>query len=189
MTDEACREAFEKWAGQHYGMRLTLRDDGLYEYGPTAMHWNVWQAAWTARAGRGDSCPTCELRLRMLRAYEAERSSGVPVAWSRSRTIDNAEGCPIGTDEPELAWGKEPPDDTGWSPLYAHRSPSDREALDVDAVSARIARAIFACGDEPHSKTWRIQFMGGNQWHERGNGGLNEEALARLIARALMVRP
>lgn len=61
-------------------------------------------AAWTARAGRGEGA----------------------VAWSRSRTINNAEGYAIGTDEPELAWGKEPPDDAGWSPLYTS-PPARRE--------------------------------------------------------------
>ena len=41
-----------------------------------------------------------------------------PVAWGCSRFIEDDNGLQIGTDEPELAWGKFAPDDNGWWPLY-----------------------------------------------------------------------
>ena len=41
-----------------------------------------------------------------------------PVAWSRASFIEDDYGRSIGTDDPELAWGKEPPDEFGWWPLY-----------------------------------------------------------------------
>ena len=41
-----------------------------------------------------------------------------PVAWSRASFIEDDDGRSIGTDDPELAWGKEPPDEFGWWPLY-----------------------------------------------------------------------
>jgi len=41
-----------------------------------------------------------------------------PVAWCRASFIEDDDGRQIGTDEPEIAWGKEPPDESGWSPLY-----------------------------------------------------------------------
>lgn len=145
-------EAFNAAGGDLCDETLVAGNYGWFNSGWEACN-AAWQAAWTARAGRGDSCPTCELRLRMLRAYEAERSSGVPVAWSRSRTIDNAEGSPIGTDEPELAWGKEPPDDTGWSPLYAHRSPSDRDGERYRFIRDQMPNAsviAWTQGSHPH---------------------------------------
>jgi len=51
-------------------------------------------------------------------------------------------------------------------------------------LAARIARAIFECGDEPTVQVKRIQFMGG-QWpdDEFGLGGLNEDALRKVIER------
>ena len=55
-----------------------------------------------------------------------------------------------------------------------------------DELEKRIARAIFACGDQPNDKVQRIQFMGG-QWPdgETDLGGMCEEALATLIAKNL----
>ena len=41
-----------------------------------------------------------------------------PVAWGCNRYIEDDKGFQIGTDEPELAWGKYAPDDNGWWPLY-----------------------------------------------------------------------
>jgi hypothetical protein len=41
-----------------------------------------------------------------------------PVAWGCNRYIEDDNGFQIGTDEPELAWGKYAPDDNGWWPLY-----------------------------------------------------------------------
>jgi len=55
----------------------------------------------------------------------------------------------------------------------------------------KIARAIFACGDNPTElggTTQRIQFMGGT-WpdNERALGGLCEAALVGVIERVLAV--
>ena len=41
-----------------------------------------------------------------------------PVAWGCNRYIEDDKGFQIGTDDPELAWGKYAPDDNGWWPLY-----------------------------------------------------------------------
>ena len=54
------------------------------------------------------------------------------------------------------------------------------------ALAKRIARTIFMCGDEPHSKCNRIQFKGGSYpSSETNQGGLNESALIGVIERAL----
>jgi hypothetical protein len=62
-------------------------------------------------------------------------------------------------------------------------------SMNNKALARKLARAIFACGDEPQAhggKTQRIQFMGGT-WpdNERGMGGLSEPALVAMIERAL----
>lgn len=55
--------------------------------------------------------------------------------------------------------------------------------------ASKLARAIFAVGDNPPEfggKTQRIQFMGGTYPdHERTMGGLSESALASVLERAL----
>jgi len=55
-----------------------------------------------------------------ITAIKQARSAPVqePVAWSRASFIEDDDGRQIGTDEPEISWGKEPPDKFGWSPLY-----------------------------------------------------------------------
>ncbi len=50
-----------------------------------------------------------------------------PVAWSRTSFIEDDEGRRIGTDEPEVVWSKEPPDEYGWSPLYTAAPHPQRE--------------------------------------------------------------
>jgi hypothetical protein len=40
-----------------------------------------------------------------------------PVAWCRSSFIEDTDGRRIGTDDPEVVWGKKPPDPVGWEPL------------------------------------------------------------------------
>jgi hypothetical protein len=40
-----------------------------------------------------------------------------PVAWCRASFIEDTDGRRIGTDDPEMAWGKKPPDSVGWEPL------------------------------------------------------------------------
>lgn len=56
-----------------------------------------------------------------LPAPQAQQTAPVqePVAWAHDRFIENDEGMPIGTDEPELQWGRYIPDeDGGWFPLF-----------------------------------------------------------------------
>jgi len=56
----------------------------------------------------------------LVRADERALAAPVqePVAWGCNRYIEDDNGFQIGTDEPELAWGKYAPDDNGWWPLY-----------------------------------------------------------------------
>ena len=58
-------------------------------------------------------------------------------------------------------------------------------------IGERIARAIFACGDDPKSPAQRIQFMGGDYPdNEKPQGGFCEKALADFIGEeiAKMIR-
>jgi len=48
----------------------------------------------------------------------SEALDDAPVAWSRSGLIHDDDGRAIGTDEPEISWGPEAPDDEGWWPMY-----------------------------------------------------------------------
>lgn len=54
--------------------------------------------------------------------------------------------------------------------------------MNIEDLSKAIARGIMTCGDEPESPSTRLQFMSG-QWpeQEKAQGGLSEEALARLV--------
>lgn len=52
-----------------------------------------------------------------------------PVAWGCNRYIEDDNGFQIGTDEPELAWGKYAPDDNGWWPLYTSPQPAQQEPV------------------------------------------------------------
>lgn len=66
---------------------------------------------------------------------EPEQSE--PIGWARNQTIDDDNGCPIGSDEPEIHWGKEKPDECGWWPLFA--APPRREPLSDEAIRSVIA--------------------------------------------------
>ena len=57
------------------------------------------------------------------------------------------------------------------------------------AQAARIARAIFECGNEPGKPTQRIQFKHGPWQHETGGGGLCEQALIGVIYSVLTAPP
>lgn len=91
-----------------------------------------------------------------------------PVAWAHDRFIENADGMRIGTDEPELQWGKYVPDDDGgWFPLYASPPPpaevpllSDEE-IDACDEAARISFKQYK------SKVRGQQIMppDGFEWH------------------------
>ena len=49
---------------------------------------------------------------------ECYAANAEPVAWGCNRYIEDDNGFQIGTDDPELAWGRFAPDDNGWWPLY-----------------------------------------------------------------------
>lgn len=61
--------------------------------------------------------------------------------------------------------------------------------MHVEGVAAMIARELFSLGDEPGSPTQRIEFRGGfwslNRETERAQGGLNEDAFATWLGKAL----
>ena len=59
--------------------------------------------------------------------------------------------------------------------------------MDIPTLAAKIAKDIFACGDEPRIGTvQRLQFMGGQYPDaERPMGGLSEYHLRHLIERTL----
>lgn len=59
-------------------------------------------------------------------------------------------------------------------------------AADCSALAAKLARAIFAAGDEQESPCTRIQFKGG-RWpnNERNQGGVGETPLAEIILEVL----
>ena len=71
---------------------------------------------------------------------EALETKDEPVAWSRASFIEDDDGRSIGTDDPELAWGKEPPDEFGWWPLYTTPQPKQEQdepvawGMDKDGV-------------------------------------------------------
>jgi len=68
-------------------------------------------------------------------AISKPEPKGIPVAWSRQEFIHDDDGYSIGTDEPELHWGKEPPDDEGgWHPLYAAAGVTTRDAALEEAA-------------------------------------------------------
>jgi hypothetical protein len=73
------------------------------------------------------------------RVQSAER--GEPVAWGCNRYIEDDNGFQIGTDEPELAWGKYAPDDNGWWPLYT--TPPAQPVQ--EPVADAIARYLRVC--------------------------------------------
>jgi hypothetical protein len=62
--------------------------------------------------------------LARRRSEQATASQQKPLAWGRRRFITDRDGRPIGTDDPELEWGSEPPDESGWFPLYGEAAPA-----------------------------------------------------------------
>jgi len=57
----------------------------------------------------------------------ANKEKQEPVAWGCNRYIEDDNGFQIGTDDPELAWGKYAPDDNGWWPLYTTPPAAQRQ--------------------------------------------------------------
>lgn len=92
------------------------------------------------RFRRVGDCETCAaMSAASLEAYGEPPANvqpkGIPVAWSRQQFIHDDDGYSIGTDEPELHWGKEPPDDeTSWHPLYAAAGVTTRDAALEEAA-------------------------------------------------------
>jgi len=68
-----------------------------------------------------------------------------PVAWSIARVIEDDDGRPIGQDEPEVVWGRDRPDEDGFTPLYAHPPAADVQVL-VEALKKAEA-ALSDIGD------------------------------------------
>jgi hypothetical protein len=70
-------------------------------------------------SGQDWICPRCLCAPTPPPAAQAAGASMEPVAWAQSRTIDDDDGRPIGSDEPRVVWGAEDPDPGfGWWPLY-----------------------------------------------------------------------
>ena len=63
-----------------------------------------------------------------------------PVAWGQTRYICDRDGRPIGSDDPILSWGAEPPEDSGWWPLYAAPAPSAAQPAEPTATDDLVAR-------------------------------------------------
>jgi hypothetical protein len=62
-----------------------------------------------------------------------------PVAWGRNSFIEDDNGVPIGTDDPELIWGKYlPDDDGGWWPLYT--APNTK--VNSEAIPEQISEPV-----------------------------------------------
>jgi hypothetical protein len=74
---------------------------------------------------------------------ECYAASAEPVAWGCNRYIEDDNGFQIGTDDPELAWGRFAPDDNGWWPLYT-APPQRKQSEQAEPVSA-----------DPHTTTLR----------------------------------
>ena len=89
-------------------------------------------------------CPACG--SEGARAFPKPEQE--PVAWGCNRYIEDDNGFQIGTDEPELAWGKYAPDDNGWWPLYTtppQRKPLTDEEIDkIYETKVWDARRSFA---------------------------------------------
>ena len=90
-------------------------------------------------------CQGAAEEIRKLRRALAQPEQE-PVAWGCNRYIEDDNGFQIGTDEPELAWGKYAPDDNGWWPLYT--TPPQRKPLTDEEVRKHLAIA------KSHEQTW-----------------------------------
>lgn len=65
------------------------------------------------------------IKNQAAEAAQAQAQAAEPVAWTRQDVISDDGGCPIGMDEPRIAWGAECPDyEGGWAPLYTRPQPA-----------------------------------------------------------------
>ena len=108
-----------------------------------------------------------EHKEKALTAIKQARSASVqePVAWGCNRYIEDDNGFQIGTDEPELAWGKYAPDDNGWWPLYT-TPPATQPAFVQEPV---------AQWQKKHATLTEGEWMNSNHgdanwWLENGTG-------------------
>jgi hypothetical protein len=66
---------------------------------------------------------------------------------------------------------------------------SEKKKRELAFCAANIADELFRMGDEPNSRTQRIEFKGGrytvDHSEERGQGGLNQSAFESWLANAL----
>jgi hypothetical protein len=96
-------------------------------------------------------------------------TSQEPYAWTRRRFIEDDRGTPIGMDEPEFSWGAEPPEESGWFPLYAASpsAPAAQPAPQWISVDERMPEPgteviVWSPGNAQHGAfvfidTWREQ--------------------------------
>ena len=76
------------------------------------------------------------------------------------------------------------------TPRATHRRCAVSTGSAPKATAARLARAVFACGDDVRGKCKRIQFkLRDWQDDEISGGGLCETALAYLLYRELRRKP
>lgn len=86
-----------------------------------------------------------------------------PCAWARQQFIHDDAGYCIGTDDPELYWGDEPPEgESGWIPLYGSAGVTTRDAALEEAAKLcelwntspgrSLAKEIRALKGEPETQ-------------------------------------
>lgn len=82
------------------------------------------------------------------RIERAMAASAVPVAWSCTQFIEDANGLAIGIDEPRIVWDSDRPDDDGdWEPLFGrslHAPAVPVESLGRDAPDPVPLNAVRA---------------------------------------------
>jgi hypothetical protein len=67
-----------------------------------------------------------------------------PVAWSIARVIEDDDGRPIGQDEPEVVWGRDRPEEDGFTPLYAR--PPAADVADLVEALRDLCDTLGDCG-------------------------------------------
>ena len=83
--------------------------------------------------------------ITALRTAIAESEKQEPVAWGCNRYIEDDNGFQIGTDEPELAWGKYAPDDNGWWPLYTAPPQQEKQEPVACQYAVDVAMPEYRC--------------------------------------------
>ena len=76
------------------------------------------EAGWTESTWEGFLTKFAALVREDVLANEREKQQK-PVAWMKNQFITDDAGFNIGTDDPEVHFGKDCPEDSGWWPVYA----------------------------------------------------------------------